>query len=293
MTPTNTDVAAKIYSNKFIAGATKQLAPLKAFSLDLSEEAKNPGETVQVPMISADSAETWNDTTANFSRTTATLGDRTVTLGTRKIAGFGITPAQMANFNKAWWEGKAELNAAEIANAILDTVVALVTGANFGDAAADKLTVSLAGFNAAAVSAIRAKAINAKKLRINRSVLALNPEFFSALLGSLPADVYGGREAMVNGVIPGLLGFGAVIELPQMSTPGFVSSPAALCVAGRTVAFLGTKNYEKVQTFVEPETGMPMTNVIYVDGPTGKGSMSVSALYGAAVGADDQLLRLI
>lgn len=47
MTPTNTDTAAKVYSKRFIAGLTRQLAPLKAFSLDLNQEAKQVGETIQ------------------------------------------------------------------------------------------------------------------------------------------------------------------------------------------------------------------------------------------------------
>lgn len=292
MIPTNIDVAAKVYSKKFIAGLTRQLAPLRAFSTDFSEDAKQPGEAVLVPLISADAAGNWNDTTNNFSQAAATLGDRNVPLTSRKIAGFAITQAQMANFNKAWWEGKAELNSASIADAILSDVAALVTPANYGDAAADKLQVALTGFDSKFVAKIRAKAI-AKKLRINRSVLALNPEFFSELLGSLDANVYGGREAIENGVIAGLLGFNAVVEIPQLSIPGFVAQPGAIAVAGRVIPFFGTKAYEKVETFVEPETGMPMTNVVYVDGPTGKGSSTVNALYGMAPGADDQLLRLI
>lgn len=292
-TPTNTDVAAKIYSDKFIAGLTRQLAPVKSFSLDLSQEAKQVGDTIQVPLVSADTAAAWNDTSNNFARATATMGDRDVKLDQRIVAGFAITPAQMSNFHPNWWEGKADLNAAEVADSVLVSLVALITAANFGDAAADKATVSLAGFDAKAIAALRAQAIKAKKLRINRAVLALNPDFYSALLGTLDANVFGGREAMVAGVIPGLLGFRAIVEIPQLSIPGFLCHPDALAIAGRSVAFLGTKPYERVEEITEPETGFPMTNVLYIDGPTGKGNFSVSALYGVAVGNDDSLIRLV
>lgn len=292
MTPTNIDTAAKVYSKKFIAGLTRALAALRAFSIDFSEEAKQFGEAVLVALLSADAAADWNDTSNNFNRTAATLGDRNVPLNKRKVAGFAITPAQMANFNPAWWEGKADLDAASIADAILSDVAALVTADNFGDAAADKIQISLDGFGPKAVATIRAKAI-AKKLRVNRSVMCLNPSYFSQLLGNLDANVYGGREAIEKGVIPGLLGFNAIAEIPQLEIPGFVAHPGAIAVAGRTIPFFGTKPYEKVQTFIEPETGMPMTNVVYVDGPTGKGSTTVNAMYGCAKGADDQLIRLI
>ena len=292
MTPTNTDVAAKVYSKRFIAGMTRQLAPLRAFSTDFSMEAKTPGEAVLVPLLSADAAGDWDDTTNNFNQTAATLGDRNVPLNKRKVAGFAITPAQMANFNPSWWEGKADLDSDSIADAILSDVVALVTPAKFGNAAADKLQVSLDGFSSTAVATLRSKTIK-KKLRVARSVMALNPDFFSALLGSLDANVYGGPEAIRSGVIPGLLGFKAIVEIPQMSIPGFIAQPGAIAVAGRAIPFLGTKQYEKVQTFVEPNTGMPMTSVMYVDGPTGKGSTTVNAMYGCMEGADEQLIRLV
>lgn len=292
MTPTNIDVAAKVYSKRFIAGLTRQLAALRAFSTDFSQEAKEPGEAVLVALLSADAAGDWSDADNNFARATASLGDRNVPLNKRKIAGFAITPAQMANFNPSWWEGKADLDAASIADAILSDVCDLITPENFGKAKGDSFQISLDGFSQKAVATIRAAAI-AKHLRINRSVLCLHPAYFSQLLGSLDANVYGGREAIEKGVIPGLLGFNAIAEIPQLSIAGFVAHPGAIAVAGRTIPFFGTKPYEKVQTFVEPETGMPMTNVVYVDGPTGKGSTSVNALYGCTKGADDQLIRLI
>lgn len=292
MSTTNTNVAAVIYAKRFLAGLTRQLAPLAAFSIDFSDEAKNVGEAVNVPLISADTAAAWNDISNNFGRSAVNLVDRPVKLDDRRIAGFQITPAQMANFHPQWWEGKADLNTAEMADAILGAVVGLVTADNFGDEAADKKSVSLTGFGRKAITPIRAAAI-AKKLRINRSVLALNPEFFSALLGDLDANVYGGRDAIVGGVIPGLFGFNAVVELPQLEIPGFVAHPDAIAVAGRAIPFLGTAPYERVQNITEPATGMVMTNVLYIDGATGKGNFSVNALFGKSVGESTSLMRLV
>ena len=290
MATTNTNVAAEIYAKRYLAGMTRQLAPLRAFSQDFSDESKKPGESVNVALVSADTAAAWNDSTNNFARAGATLKHRDVKLDQRLIAGFEISPAQMANFHPQWWEGKADLNAEEMADTILSNVAGLVTADNYGDTDDDKMKVSLAGFGRKAITAIRARTIK-KKLRVNRSVLVLNPEFFSALLGDLDANVYGGRDAIVGGVIPGLFGFKAVIELPQIESPGFVCHPDAIAVAGRTIPFLGKAPYEKVQEFVEPATGFTMTNVVYIDGPTGKGSFSVNALFGREVGINESLLR--
>jgi len=293
MTPTNIDVAADIYSQQVLKAQSPILARINAFSTDFSAEAKEPGSDVLVPMISGDTAATWDDETNNFARQKATLGTRKVPLDKRIISGFQITPAQMANFHPQWWEGKGELNAAEIANAVLNSIAELITPENYGDKAGDKMQVSLAGFDSKAVSPVRAKSIKDKKLHPSTSVLALNPEFFSALLGTLDANIYGGREAIALGLIPGLLGFRAVIEIPQLNIPGFVAAPSAICVAGRTIPFLGTAQYDVVREITEPATGMTMTEVLYVDGPTGKGSMSINAMYGCQVGMDSALMRLI
>lgn len=48
------------------------------------------------------------------------------------------------------------------------------------------------------------------------SVLALSPAAFATLLGTMDAYVYGGPDAVKNGVIPGLYGFRAVICTPYL-----------------------------------------------------------------------------
>lgn len=292
-TPTSTDVAAKIYSKQLIVESQQQLARIKEFSLDFSEEAKQPGESVMVQLSTANSAGDWNDTTNNFARAAMSVKERSVTLNKRKIAGGKVTPAQMANFHPYWWKNQGAMDARAIGLSFLSEAAALITAANFGDTKADKLNVSLDGFGHKSIAAIRGKAIDDKKLSPENCVLVLNPSFFSQLLGSMDANVYGGREAILKGAIPGLLGFVSVVEWPGLAIPGFVASRAALAFAGRKIAFLGTKNYELVQDNLDPELGLVTTTVLYVDGATGHGSLSNNALFGVGVGADDQLIRLI
>ena len=292
-TPTSTDVAAKIYSKQLITETQQQLVRIKDFSLDFSEEAKQPGESVMVQLSTANAAGDWNDTSNNFARAAMSVKERSVTLNKRKIAGGKVTPAQMANFHPYWWKNQGQMDARAIALSFMSEAAALITAANFGDAKTDKLNISLDGFSPKSVATIRAKAIDDKKLSPDNCVLVLNPSFFSQLLGGMDANVYGGREAILKGAIPGLLGFTSIVEWPGLTIPGFVASRAALAFAGRKIAFLGTKNYELVQDSVEPDLGIVMTTVLYVDGATGHGSLSNNALFGVGVGADDQLIRLL
>ena len=237
MGTTNTATAQEIYSKRFLAALQRALAALQAFSTSFSDEARETGESVKVPLISPDTVAAWNATSNNFVRTSATLKEIAVELTERIIAGFAITGEQMANFRPNWWEGKADMNAAEVSDTILAAVAALVTAENYGDAAADKQAVTLASFGRKAVAQIRAAAVN-RKMRIARSALCLNPDFFSALLGDLDANTYGGRDAVVSGTLPGVLGFRAIVEVPQLSIPGFVCHPDAIAVATRRIRWL-------------------------------------------------------
>lgn len=293
-TPTSINTAAKIYSKKLIAGAQQELVRIQDFSLDFSEEAKQPGESIMVQLATAAAAGTWNDSTNNFRSTDATsIGEREVKLDQRIIAKTQITPAQMANFHPYWWARQGGLNARSAALAITGAAAAIITPENFGDAKEDKIQVSLDGFSHKQVATIREKAIDDKFLQPADSVLVLNPGYFSQLLGSMDANVYGGREAIVRGVIPGLLGFVSVVEWPGLSIPGFVASRAALAFAARKIPFVGTNQYEIVKDEVVPEIGAVLTTVVYVDGPSGVGTISVNSLFGVNAGANKQLIRLV
>lgn len=292
-TPTDINTAVKTYSKQLIVEAQKQMVRVGDFSMNFSTEAKEPGESVIVQLSTANAAGDWNETTNNFKRAGKNIGTRSVPLNKRKIAGCSITASQMANFQPYWWQNQGTLDARSVGLSIVAEAAALITPKNFGDTAKDKLQVSLDGFGNKAVAKIRQKAIDDKNLTPEGCVLVLNSSYFSELLGTLDANVYGGQDAIKRGAIPGLLGFTSVNEWPGLQIPGFVASRAALALAGRRIPFVGTKPYELVREDVEPTLGLPLTTVILVTGEDGSASLSVNAMFGVGVGADDQLLRLI
>jgi hypothetical protein len=289
----NTNLALQVYSKRILEGLRVKLAMLKAFSTDLSDEVVNAvGQVVRVSLVTGDAAADWNATSNNYARAAASLTDVSVNLTTRKIVGFAITAAQNAEFHPQWWEGKAELNANALGKAVTDALLALVTGANFGDTDADKLQVSLATFGRKQIAAMRAKIVKAG-IDPARASLNLNPDFFSALLADLDSQVYGGKEAIVGGVIPGLLGFKSVIEQPTYVDPGFVALPSALAVAARVVRPLDTTGYGEFSIITEPDTGMPVSRVMCTDVATGNTSMSNDVVFGVSVGQSTALKRLV
>jgi len=291
--PLNTNLALQVYSKRILEGLKIKLAMLKAFSTDLSDEVVNAvGQVVRVSLVTGDAAADWNATSNNYARAAASLTDVSVNLTTRKIVGFAITAAQNSEFHPAWWEGKAELNANALGKAVTDALLALVTGDNFGDTDSDKLQVSLATFGRKQIAAMRAKIVKAG-IDPARASLNLNPDFFSALLADLDSQVYGGKEAIVGGVIPGLLGFKSVIEQPTYTDPGFVALPSALAVAARVVRPLDTTGYGEFSIITEADTGMPISRVMCTDVATGNTSMSNDVVFGVSVGQSTALKRLV
>jgi hypothetical protein len=289
----NTNLALTVYSKRLLMGLKVKLAMLQAFSTNLSDELINEiGDAIRVPLITGDAAEDWNDTTANYGRTAAALKDVQVTIDKRKIVGFAITPSQNSQFRPQWWEGKADLNATALATAITNAMLALVTAGNYGDTEQDKLQVTLPTFGRKQIAAMRAKIVKAGINPASAS-LNLNPDFFSALLADLDSQVYGGKEAIVGGVIPGLLGFKSVIEHPTYNDPGFVALPSALAVGARVLRPLDTTGYAEFSVITEPDTGIPVSRVIITDLNTGKTSMSNDVAYGVSVGDATALKRLV
>ena len=291
MPNTNVDIALQIYSDKFIEGLTPALAPLRQFSLDLSEEAKEEGDTIRVPLVTANAAEPWDIDSNNYSVDAGSVQDKNVVLDKRPKASFAITQDQLHKFRPSWWEGKAALNARSVAAAVLDGVWGIVTPENYGDTEAKKLKVALSSFSRKAVAELRAKIVRGGLLPA-RSALVLNPDFFAALLGDLDSLIYGGREAIVGGVIPGLLGFASVMEAATLNVPGFVCHPDAIAIGSRVVKIADDTPYRTFGSITEPETGLTLNRVVYTDGAKGKTTFSVECLHGVDVGNADALIRL-
>jgi len=290
--PTNVNVAVKLYTNRFIAKLQLRIALLKAFSTSFSDAFTSPGKTVDVPLISPDAAAEWDKTTNNYTASLADVKTRPVELKHRPIAKFAIDQDMLHNFLPSWWEGKADLNANEIALYIVQKVLGLVTPDNYGYGADANLVVTLAGFNRKKVGELRTKMVE-RGMIPERTALCLSPAFYSELLTDLGASIIGSGKVIEGGAIQNLLGFGMVLEVPGYTGPGFACHPDAIAVAGRRIAIADTTPYKQFGSIVEPNTGMHFNSVVLTNGPTGETSYAVESLFGFEVGNEGALVRLV
>ena len=270
----------EFYSRRVLKTLPTQLNFLGAFSTDISDEVKDPGEKIQIALVEADAAGTFDRANNNFARPAGTPKKATVTFGDPLITGFAVTAAQARNIQRRWWEGKADLNVNSIAASASTAVTNLITDSNF------EKVVTNVGKIAAAVSN------STNKLRVKFSTLALSGEYFYALASSLDANVYGGSEPVKNGVIPGLLGFNKVMLMHGYDGVGFVCEPSAIAFGARAFRPVDDTPYRAVREIKDPESGLTLTLVEYPDGPSGDLSESVTCQIGAAVGDANALVRL-
>jgi hypothetical protein len=277
---TDLNTAAQVYTDRFIECIELELERISSFSLDFSGDFINqPGESVVVPLVKADAAAEWDDASNNYIRPVATLKDTKVTIDKRPIAGFAISPVQFATFNPTYWEGKARLNARSVGLKVVNAMFGLVTAANFPT----ENVVTLAGFTKGKVAALRAL-VAQNGMAPGDCVVVLNPAYFSALLADLDASVYGGREAILGGRLPGLFGFRDFVEAPNLTIPGFIAYPSALAGASRLIRPLRTDIYDVFDTSTDDATGFAFNTVVATEIATGKTSMSVESNFGVAVG---------
>ena len=280
----------EIYSNQLFKSLTPQLAPLKAFSTDFSQEAKQPGEGVSVQLVTADTVATFNASNNNFARGASDNKAVTVKFGEAKIVGFNVTPYQLSNFNPGWWKDKALVNADTMADSVLTEVCAKITAENFaqGTTIASAETVTLAEL--AKIKAFAAK----KKINVRRAALGLSLELMAAVESLYNQAKSGLTHAQAMAELAAAVGVKQVFGVPQLPEGllGFICEPSALAVASRAFRPASEKPYESIKEITDPESGIGLTMVEFCEGSTGNLHESVTGLVASEVGVAEALVRI-
>lgn len=205
------DIAAR----DSILAARASLAPLGRFahSFALTEDEK--GNVVKVPVFSRGSAKEFgasldgggvNDYT---SATAAGVGGKNITLNHHPWQSQRLLPddAMETDAGRDWAAQTTVSSVDACAKFMQDTVMTdIVTNAT-GTA----LTISGSSY-LKKVAGIRTQAI-AAGIKPQLATLLVEPDFYSQLLSELPADVYGARDALLDGWIDRILGFGRIAEV--------------------------------------------------------------------------------
>jgi hypothetical protein len=282
-----TQIQDKIIAREGIAQLNKILAPLYAFSTNISAEAAKKGDTINVPNWKTRTAV---DFAGDYETTDSTDAGVPVSLTKHLYASAHISDREFMESSADMFMGIGGQLGKAVAAGVFGYVCGLVTAASFGNAAGDKTVAATAtDFTKDDVLDARGK-LTAKGARPDESAGVLDSAYFTNLLNDAVffAQNFGGTEAVRGGQIPGLYGFSAVYETTGIGTvdagalKGFFAHRSSLAVAVRTLLPQSNRVMEASDVVTDDETDIGMTYRRWYSSKSGKMWFSFEALCGAA-----------
>ena len=157
-----------------------------------------------------------------------------MTIDKRKITGFAIDQAMLANFNPTAWEGKAELNVMELADTIAADVISVVTKSQLRRCRQRQDRHSAGGVQPGlAIAQIRAHIVK-NKMSPTRCTLALNPDYAALLAIWMPTSWR--PRGNQNGAIPWSVRIPSALSVKfRRWIPGFINQPDSVAMGSRKV----------------------------------------------------------
>lgn len=296
MPNTLTNTQNQIIADAAVHEFNLALAPLRAFSLDLSPAPTQPGSSVTVPVFATRTATAF---AGSYSGGDSTVTGVVVTLNQHLFNSAHVTDREVAESSIDYLNNLGKQGGRAVAKGVLDYFFGLITAANFGNAAGDKLVQAPAGFNTSHVADLRAKAV-AKGLDPSECALVLNSTYFTALIKdtTLSNQMFGGPEVIRTGQIPSLFGFSMVVEAPTLPTNaenlgGFVAAPQAIAGAMRYLRPVSTEGLSDSGMVTDEQTGATLGFRVIPEQLAGKTHYVTEALFGAAKVDGKAIVRLL
>ncbi|MBP5787548.1 MAG: hypothetical protein J6Y19_07020 [Kiritimatiellae bacterium] len=298
MSTSLTDPQLVFAANKALIAAAPAIAKVKNFATDFSQEAAQPGDTLTIEVFDSAAATQYDESSNNYGTTNGSVTGVQVTFAYHPKKTYSYNPLDTLKVNKAIWNRRGEASGLAISRSIEASVAALINKTNIpktgtGSAANESVLASITKAN---LAKLRAK-IDAAGADPARTVLALNPDHFADMLALFDANVFGGVEAIRLGVVPGLYGFKAVMQLPLSldageKLVGALIPEDALVVAGRTIPADDLPGAQYGVT-VDEDSGLAVSTYAYVEHSTRKHLFTNEALFGAKVIQPKACVRLV
>ena len=280
----------KIAAEKSITQAHGYIAPLRFFATSFNNEAKNPGDAVLVPVFGLSSVADFDADNNNYAGTEQGVTGVPVNLNQHKVKSVYITDRQVAETNVDFFEGAGRAIGDKLGQAVVGSTPSLV-----GDASVT-LTASFTTANSQSKTATANLYAIADDNEIDPrdAVVVLPPAKFAGILSQLDANVYGGMEAIREGLIPNLYGFYGVFSSTQLpeGVGGAIIHREALGIASRYLAPMDGV-YEEVAQVTDDKSGFTIGYRMFGQKETGRRFIAGECLFGAALLQPTKIVRLI
>lgn len=272
-------------ANEALVKVSKDINIIKLFAYDLSNEAVGNNSTIKVPVIDGGTAVVAFSSNSNdYETLTGTVSYVPVTLNTQVKATFKFDGLDTLDTpNAPYWSKCAEAGATSVSKYISSTFGGLFTAPATGG-------VEFASVTKANLAKLR----NSCAGRIADTVLALAPAEYAEMLALFDTNVYGGYEAVRNGMVPGLYGFKAVVELRDAGegVKGALIPSNAIAIASRAVAVGDQSIYSEFGN-VTDENGFTLTTFRHGSAAKGTGFINIACQFGMAKVQPDAIKILV
>jgi len=305
MSNTYTNVNDTKVMSDVIAALNHGLTPTRVFTIDVGSDPAVKNGTVQVPIASARTGETYNTT---YESGNTTIAGQTVTLNTHLFCSGHITEEQAATSGVKLFEASMVEAAYGLAAMVQNTIMNVITVANFGSTEdTDEETIPAASFDADAVSTIRNICTKNNKWRELRpgliGALVLDGDYTSNLMSD-PAvrDLSASGDGVLSS---GMLGRKYGFDIYEnntivSSTPGsgenlvgFAVQPSAIAAAIRPIQPLGGAALEFEGIVTDPDSEISLSYRRWVNTGTGDLWGTVTVLMGVNKVDGNRLVRIV
>jgi hypothetical protein len=277
-----------------------ELPVLNRISTDLSDAPAKFNQTVNVQKITPPAVTDYN-TSTGYASSDIAVADVPVVINKHKAVQVKVTVEDLASTTRALLDEQAAPMAYALGADVAGALWALILNANFSN----KTTVSASNFNRTYVIAV-GTALTGRKVPKFKRTLILNPTYYGKLAEDTTVVAVATNpdavRAITTGKLPDLHGFalseqGTLTDNSENLT-GAGFAPAALALAARvpadyTQVFPGATAGARVQTVTDPDTGLSLMQVQFIDHKLGAAYSRAAWMYGVAKGDTDQLQRIV
>ena len=282
-----------------IVEALRHVLPLiKKFSYIIDEQDRIASDTVYVP--AATDPTVGDKTAGTFVTATGTLAGTVVTFNKFRGAGWDAVEGTMrASLLPQYWADKAAGAVYGVAKDVIDTLLALITAANYSNVeGTDKITVPAADFGQQDMA--RLWAVATKKIKRQKKLLMLGTDYAAAVFGDSNLaliNATAGKADLTTANLPNFLDIEQAIY-PDFPTTGNLGG-AVIGAASMAVAlcnpsgFLksGDGNVLERRVITDPDSGLSAMYTVKADaGGTLSGEVAMQFGVGKI---QDSVVRLV
>lgn len=220
---THSDIAIKAASEQAALGIKEHTVNLQYLTHDYSPVAGTKYSAVLIPTINLSAGE-FDESDNNFCDAQS-IGGTVVTLDKRYKAAVTLTDVEA---------GETEVNVMrDGAKAITNAITTSVQKYVFGELSTD-LSASFSGSTKSAYADLF-KTASDNGLDPYNCTVVFTPEYFAKLMSTLDANVYGGSDAIRDGVVPAMYGFNAIQTSPFLveGVKGYIIDNSSFAVVTR------------------------------------------------------------